>query len=245
MIRSALATSFVLSANIEPRRNGRPVDMLLLHYTGMATAAIARDWLCNPASGVSCHYLVDGDGQITQMAGEEMRAWHAGQSSWQGETDTNSRSVGIEIHNPGHSIDYQEFPAAQMDGVAALCHDIISRHGIAPRLVLAHSDVAPGRKIDPGEKFDWGRLHRNGIGHWVAPRPLQQGPHLEPGDQGEAVLRLQALLAEYGYGLPLSGDYDAMTEAVIGAFQRHFRPQLVDGIADRSTMETLQALIEA
>lgn len=245
MIRSRLADEFVLAPNIEPRRDGRSVDMLLLHYTGMASARIARDQLCNAPSGVSCHYLIDEDGTITQMVDEDMRAWHAGASSWHGETDTNSRSIGIEIHNPGHAIDYRDFPKRQMRAVVALCRDILSRHDIPPRHVLGHSDVAPGRKIDPGEKFDWGQLHRAGIGHWVEPAPFQDGAQLGPGEQGEAVLRLQALLAEYGYGIGLTGDYDHATRTVVNAFQRHFRPARVDGIADRSTLETLQSLIES
>lgn len=241
MIRSFIADDFVLSPNIGPRRDGRGVDMLLLHYTGMASAAKARDWLCNPESGVSCHYLVDEIGRITQMVGEEMRAWHAGQSSWGGETDTNSRSIGIEIHNPGD----EPYPPAQMQGVIRLCRDILARHAIPRHLVLAHSDVAPGRKIDPGEHFDWEALHRAGIGHWVEPAPIAAGPGIRPGDTGEAVIRLQALLAEYGYGLPLSGNYDHDTATVVRAFQRHFRPARVDGIADHSTIETLGRLVGA
>lgn len=245
MIRSPLAHDFVLSPNVEARRGGRPVDMLLLHYTGMASAAAARGWLCNARSGVSCHYLVDEEGRITQMVGEEMRAWHAGVSSWRGEADTNSRSIGIEIHNLGHALGYTAFPAPQMSAVAALGRDIISRHDIAPAMVLAHSDVAPARKIDPGERFDWRYLHRNGIGHWVEPFPPMPGACLGVGEEGEAVMRLQGLLAEYGYGIAVSGTYDHATRQVVAAFQRHFRPALVDGIADHSTMETLAALAAA
>ncbi len=241
MIRSRLARSFMLSPNIEPRRNERPIDMLLLHYTGMASAAKARDWLCNKASGVSCHYLVDETGDITQMVGEEMRAWHAGASSWNGETDTNSRSIGIEIHNPGHNIGYHDFPPHQMQAVIALCHDILSRHAIAKHMVLAHSDVAPGRKIDPGERFDWELLHREGIGHWVEPAAIGDGLDLDP----ETVRQLQALLAGYGYGIDVTGTYDAATSKVVGAFQRHFRPERIDGIADHSTIDTLQRLVAA
>lgn len=243
MIRSPLAHDFVLSPNVEARRGGRAADMLLLHYTGMTSASAARDWLCNPRSGVSCHYLVDETGRITQMVGEEMRAWHAGVSSWQGETDTNSRSIGIEIHNRGHTLGYTAFPARQMAAVAALCRDILSRHGIAPRMVLAHSDVAPARKIDPGEKFDWRYLHRHGVGHWVEPAPPLTGAALGMGEDGEAVMRLQGLLAAYGYGVAVTGAYDHATRQVVAAFQRHFRPAAVDGIADRSTLETLAAVV--
>lgn len=243
MIRSPLAAQFVLAPNIEPRRGRAHPDMLLLHYTGMESAAGALAWLCNPASRVSCHYLVDEAGIITQMAGEEMRAWHAGQSSWEGETDSNSRSIGIEIHNPGHTLGYPDFPGAQMRAVIALCKDIAGRHDIAPRRVLAHADVAPLRKADPGEKFDWARLHREGIGHWVPPVQQSGGPFLQLGDRNEAVEALQSMLARYGYGIAITGEYDRLTRAVVTAFQRHFRQSKVDGIADRSTIETLRRLL--
>jgi N-acetylmuramoyl-L-alanine amidase len=245
MTRSPLAAEYIVAPGIEPRRGNRPPDILLLHYTGMESAAAACAWLCNPASGVSCHYLVDEAGRITQMVGEEMRAWHAGQSAWNGETDINSRSIGIEIHNPGHTLAYADFPAAQMRAVIALCRDIVGRHAIAPRNVLAHSDVAPLRKIDPGEKFDWAWLHREGVGHWVPPVETSGGPYLQPGDRGRTVEALQAMLVLYGYGLAITGEYDRLTEAVVSAFQRHFRQARVDGVADRSTIDTLHRLLSA
>ena len=238
MIRSRLAHDFVLAPNVEPRRNGRRPGMLVLHYTGMASAAAARDVLCGAQSGVSCHYLVGEDGLITQMVGEEMRAWHAGVSHWQGETDTNSRSIGIEIQNPGHSIGYGDFPPVQMRAVAALCLDVLSRHDIAPRLVLAHSDVAPGRKIDPGERFDWGWLNRQGIGHWVEPAP--------PDDtalDADEMAELQQLLRDFGYGIAATGVHDEQTHKVLDAFQRHFRQSKVDGLADRCCLMTARQLV--
>ncbi len=240
MIRSPLAHEFILAPNIEPRRNGRKVDMLLLHYTGMTSAESARELLCSAESGVSCHYLVDEDGRITQMVGEEMRAWHAGVSCWQGEADTNSRSIGIEIHNPGHSLGYLDFPRAQMLAVVALCRDILSRHDIAPHMVLAHSDVAPGRKIDPGERFDWRMLHEQGIGHWVEPLG-PDGVPLSAMERDE----LQGLLLAYGYGLAVNGSAGEDTRKVLDAFQRHFRQAKVDGIADRSCLETARRLVRA
>ncbi len=245
MIRSPLAKTFVVSPNIDPRRGGRRPDMMVLHYTGMENAASSCDWLCNPESGVSCHYLVDVKGAIIQMVGEEMRAWHAGISSWGGDSDTNSRSIGIEIDNPGHAAGYPDFPPLQMRAVNALCRDIISRHDIRPRNFLAHSDVAPDRKIDPGEKFDWRWLHREGIGHWVEPEAISEGATLRLGDNGEAVTALQALLSGYGYNISPDGEFSNVTQNVVRAFQRHFRPALVDGIADKSTMETLRRLCAA
>lgn len=242
MIRSPLASSFILSPNVEPRSGGRSVDMIVLHYTGMESAEAALNWLCNPASGVSCHYLVDESGEISQLVGEEMRAWHAGVSSWGGDTDTNSRSVGIEIHNRGHNIGYGDFPDLQLRAVVKLCRDIASRHDIPAGHVLAHSDVAPGRKIDPGEKFNWAFLHSGGVGHWVAPAPIADGLALKSSDRNAAVKELQQMLRDYGYGLAVSGDYDRDTAAVVMAFQRHFRPARLDGAADRSTIETLRRL---
>jgi N-acetylmuramoyl-L-alanine amidase len=233
------------AANYEPRRDDQPPTILLLHYTGMATAQKAIDWLCTADSRVSCHYLVDEAGRITQMVPEGMRAWHAGESFWAGETDINSASVGIEIANPGHGLGYCDFPEAQMRGVEALCSDIIARHLIRPERVLAHSDVAPRRKSDPGERFDWSRLAGYGIGHWVEPGRIEGDPGLVPGACGSEVEALQRQLAAYGYEVPVSGTYCEQTRFVVTAFQRHFRPALVNGNADRSTSGTLDRLLRA
>ncbi|MGQ7793555.1 peptidoglycan recognition protein family protein [Faunimonas sp. B44] len=222
-----------------------PTDILLIHYTGMPDAEQALAWLCNPASGVSCHFFVFEDGRIVQLVPESRRAWHAGASRWAGESDVNSRSIGIEVANPGHDGGSPPFPERQIEALTALCRTLVGRHPIPPRKVLAHSDVAPGRKLDPGERFPWAHLAAAGIGHWCEPAPIDGGPALGPGATGAAVERLQALLALYGYGIGVTGAYDARTEAVVAAFQRHFRPALVDGVADRSTIETLRRLISA
>jgi N-acetylmuramoyl-L-alanine amidase len=225
-----------------------PTDILLIHYTGMTSIAAAIGRLCDPASKVSSHYVVDEDGKVLQLVPEARRAWHAGQSSWEGESDINSRSIGIEIANPGHSFGYPDFPQAQIAAVIALCHDIVARHRIRAGRVLAHSDVAPQRKLDPGEKFPWARLHRSGVGAWIAPSapsPISSGAGLGPGDCGPAIADLQAALRDYGYGIAATGVYDELTQAVVTAFQRHFRTNCIDGRADRSTIETLQALLAA
>jgi N-acetylmuramoyl-L-alanine amidase len=242
---SPLATLWCPSPNVEPRRDGRAADMLLLHYTGMDSSDAAIDWLTREESKVSCHYLIDEDGRIAQMVPEEMRAWHAGQSLWAGETDLNSRSIGIEIHNPGHDLDYRDFPDAQMRAVEALCLDILSRNPIRPERVLAHSDIAPGRKRDPGEKFDWERLAKAGIGLWVPPTPASDEPGLGLGDEGDAVARLQQDLAAFGYGVEVTGTFGRGTESIVEAFQRHFRPERIDGRADASTRDTLRRLLGA
>lgn len=233
-----------VSPNFGPRPGTR-VDTIILHYTGMATGAAAEAWLCDPASEVSSHYLVHENGHVIQMVRESDRAWHAGRSSWRGVTDINSCSIGIEIVNPGHAYGYVDFPDGQIDAVVALCTDVIARHTVAAERVLAHSDVAPGRKVDPGERFPWARLFQAGVGHFVAPSPLDSASFLTDGDRGEAVEALQSMLALYGYGVEISGVFDAATLTVVSAFQRHFRPELVDGVADLSTVETLQRLIKA
>jgi N-acetylmuramoyl-L-alanine amidase len=242
---SPLATLWCPAANREPRANGRKPDMLVLHYTGMESAEAALDWLTREESKVSCHYLVDEAGRVTQMVRESERAWHAGQSLWAGETDLNSCSIGIEIHNPGHDFDYPDFPDAQIEAVVALCRDILSRHPIPPGRIVAHSDIAPGRKRDPGEKFAWDALAQAGVGLYVQPAAAGADQGLSLGDEGKAVLELQQDLAAFGYGVELTGTYGKGMESVVQAFQRHFRPERIDGVADVSTRETLKRLLAA
>jgi N-acetylmuramoyl-L-alanine amidase len=207
-------------------------------------SALAR--LTTAVSKVSAHYVVFEDGRIVQCVPEALRAWHAGVSSWAGETDINSRSIGIEIVNPGHEFGYKAFPRRQIAAVIALCRTIITRRGpLSPDRVLGHSDVAPARKQDPGEKFPWGLMSESGVGHWVRPAPLDlEGSTLKPSERGEHVLRLQRTLRGYGYGVEENGSYDEQTRDAITAFQRHFRQARIDGIADPSTLLTLRALIE-
>lgn len=233
------------SPNLNDRPAGRAIDILLLHYTGMASTEEAAARLCDPAAKVSSHYLVDENGAVTRMVPEHMRAWHAGVGHWAGETDINGCSIGIEIANGGHDFGCPAYPEMQMRAVEALCRDILTRHPIPPRRVLGHSDIAPGRKADPGEWFDWGRLARAGVGVWVEPEPVTEGPALREGDRGDTVAELQYQLADYGYGLEVLGRFDEATKAVVTAFQRHFRPERVDGVADVSTITTLRRLLEA
>lgn len=241
---SALAADLHPSPNIEPRRNGARPNMLLLHYTGMKSAAAAIDWLSRPESRVSCHYVIDEAGRITQMVAECKRAWHAGISCWAGDRDINSASIGIEIQNPGHEHGYHEFAEAQIEAVLALSRDIVLRNGIRAERVLAHSDVAPSRKIDPGEKFDWPRLARSGIGHWVRPAPLDPlDAGWGKGESASAVAAFQGRLGTYGYDVPRHGVLDDATACAVRAFQLHFRPGRVDGRIDRSSDDTLGRLL--
>ena len=220
-----------------------PIDMIVLHYTGMTDPAAALARLCDPAAKVSSHYVIGEDGAVAQLVPEARRAWHAGVSSWRGVTDINSCSIGIEIDNPGHDFGYPEFPPSQIDAVIALCRDIVVRRAIAPARVLAHSDVAPARKNDPGEKFPWQKLAAAGVGVWIEPSQIAPGPELDPGDHGEVISHLQSMLKDFGYGIDVTGTYDPATSAVVTAFQRHFRPTRVDGFADHSTTETLKRLL--
>lgn len=234
------------SPNFEIRSGGVKPSILLLHYTGMPSCERAIDWLSRPESKVSSHYVIDIDGAITQLVAEDMRAWHAGVSKWRGQTDINSASVGIEIHNPGHGEDYCDFPDKQMQAVADLSKEIIARWGIKPEGVLGHSDVAPGRKIDPGERFDWKGLAEVGVGRWIEPEPVGPliGTHSRQSNP-EDIAHVQRLLASYGYGIGIDGRLDAKARDVISAFQLHFRPQRVDGVIDASTLATLERLIDA
>jgi N-acetylmuramoyl-L-alanine amidase len=228
-------------AGDRPRQS--PPDMLILHYTGMPDAGEALQWLCNPASQVSCHYFVFENGHTLQLVPEARRAWHAGVSSWAGERDINSASIGIEIANPGHPGGLPEFPAEQIAAVTALCRDICARLAIPAHRVLAHSDVAPGRKIDPGERFFWRQLAEAGVGLWVEPAPIRDGRFFQRGEEGHPIQALQSMFALFGYDLPVTGVYDQRTQDVVEAFQRHWRPARVDGVADASTITTLRDLM--
>ncbi|HXR87127.1 MAG TPA: N-acetylmuramoyl-L-alanine amidase [Stellaceae bacterium] len=217
------------SPNFDARPGDGRVDMLVLHYTGMRTAQEALTRLCDPAAKVSAHYLIDEDGGVTRLVAEEKRAWHAGISSWRGRSDINGASIGIELVNPGHEFGYRSFPEPQMVALEALARGILSRHPIAARNVIGHSDVAPLRKQDPGELFDWPRLARAGLGLW--PNFAGQAAAAAP----LALREIQSELAAIGYFCPQSGAQDAATTAAILAFQRHFRPERCDGVLDIET----------
>jgi len=238
---STAATDMIPSPNHDART--ARVDILLLHYTGMTTDEEALARLTDPEAKVSSHYFVYEDGRTIQLVPEARRAWHAGLSSWRGATDINARSIGIEIANPGHEYGYHDFPERQIEAVIVLCRDIVKRHAIRRERVLAHSDVAPGRKQDPGEKFPWDRLAASGVGQWVEPAPIAPGRTLSANDRGAEVEELQKRLARFGYALAVTRLYDDNTRSVVTAFQRHFRPERVDGLADMSTRDTLARLL--
>lgn len=240
---SSVVSDLIPSPNFGDRNNGRLPDMILLHYTGMPDVEGALARLCTDGTDVSAHYIVLEDGRIIQTVPESKRAWHAGVGAWAGETDINSCSIGIEIINRGHDWGYPDYPSRQIAAVIALCRGIMLRQNVPAHRVLGHSDVAPSRKKDPGEKFPWHSLANSGVGHWVQGAPIVRGETLKLGSEGGEVHALQQALARYGYGIAASGQYDNPTMEVVTAFQRHFRPQRVDGIADQSTLMTLEALL--
>jgi N-acetylmuramoyl-L-alanine amidase len=233
------------SPNFDPRR--APPDMLVLHYTGMRSGEEAIARLRDPDARVSAHYVVEEDGRVFRLVPEERRAWHAGRGVWQGETDCNAASIGIEIVNPGHEFGYRAFPDAQIEAVIALIGDIRSRWTIPDARIIAHSDLAPDRKQDPGELFPWKRLAQAGHGLWFEPAPERVaalGPALGPGDQGLGVIVLRAGLHRLGYGLQPGSDYDDETRLTVEAFQRHWRQDRVDGVADGETRATLMGVLQ-
>jgi N-acetylmuramoyl-L-alanine amidase len=202
-------------------RGSTPIDMLVLHYTGMRTGKEALERLCDPAAKVSAHYTIEEDGTVHALVPEGRRAWHAGVACWAGATDINSRSIGIELVNPGHEFGYREFAQAQISALIILCHGILLRHPIPSARVLGHSDVAPARKEDPGELFPWAQLAQAGIGLW-------------PEAEGYVP---SSYLSKYGY------DPEAPGEKVIAAFQRHFRPEHISGTWDDGSGAVLAALL--
>lgn len=211
------------SPNFNDRKT--PLSLIVLHYTGMESGAAALARMCDPDVSVSAHYMVEEDGTICRLVAEEKRAWHAGVSSWRGERDVNSASIGIEIVNGGHDFGLPDFPDVQIDAVTELVRDIMGRHGIAPRDVIGHSDVAPGRKTDPGEKFPWPQLA--GAGAALALPDRRAG--------GEP----EVLLERIGYGL------EPGLEAVVEAFQRRWRPGRVDGALDAETRDLVARVASA
>ncbi len=210
-------------------KGDRKVDILVLHYTGMQSGKAALDRLCDPPASVSSHYLVEEDGTIFQLVDEDKRAWHAGRGQWQECEDVNSSSIGIEIVNPGHEFGYRSFPDLQIDAVIALCRDILTRHDIRPDRIIAHSDMAPDRKEDPGELFPWDRLAANGIGLWASAEPTTD-------EDACTETEFDAMLDRLGYG-----PNDTLKRRI--AFQRHWRPSDISGKLDGECTAILRVLL--
>jgi len=237
---SAFASLFIASPNFDERGES-PVDVLVLHYTGMPEEEAALTRLCDPEAKVSSHYVVRENGEIVQLVAEDKRAWHAGVSRWREATDLNARSIGIEIVNPGHDGGCPPYPEVQIAAVVALSRDIAARWRIPRDRVLAHSDIAPLRKQDPGEWFPWDRLAAEGVGLWVEAAPFRDEKFEASPRELDAFVEA---LATYGYGIALSDPCETK-QAVVAAFQRHFRPARVDGRVDRSSIDTMLRLLMA
>lgn len=225
-----------------------PVSMLVLHYTGMEDGRVAVGRLCNPEAKVSAHFVVHEEGHVHQLVQEEARAWHAGVGFWRGLSNINSASIGIEIVNGGHNFPDAEglppYPDAQINAVIALCHDIIMRHDIKPWNIIGHSDIAPDRKEDPGEHFPWSGLAAAGVGLWADPDENPDRRVLfEPGDKDRGVSIIQQGLAQLGYEISVTGHFDESTEAVMRAFQRHWRQEDVSGLIDMECLQRVGALV--
>jgi N-acetylmuramoyl-L-alanine amidase len=215
------------SPNRDQRPDGAAIDMLVLHYTGMTSVEAALTRLTDPAAKVSAHWLIGEDGAITALVPETMRAWHAGVSFWRGAQGVNARSIGIELVNPGHEFGYRPFPERQMAALLELARDITARHRIPARNVVGHADVAPRRKMDPGELFRWRWLAHAGVGLWPEEaRDLILEPDL-----------MRGLLASIGFEIE---DFCA----TLKAFQRHFRPERVNGRLDFETARLIKGLAD-
>lgn len=231
--------------NQDERPVNADISILVLHYTGMTTAKAALQRMQDPTVKVSAHWCIDEDGRVFSLVPERLRAWHAGLSYWRQNSLVNDISIGIELVNPGHENGYRPFPAKQMRSLTVLAKEILSRYSIPAQNVVGHSDISPHRKKDPGELFDWRRLSKSGIGLW--PSGLNKSRSyfstLSKGSEGSSVANLQTDLFEFGYGLNIDGIYGEESEAIITAFQRHFRQGRVDGIADNATIAILQNLL--
>ncbi len=225
------------SPNFDERK--LPISILVLHYTGMESGQAAIDRLCDPKAKVSAHYVVEENGDIIQLVDEDKRAWHAGVSSWNGIADINSASIGIEIVNGGHDFGLPDFPDVQIGAVLWLSQAIMKRHNIKPRNVVGHSDVAPGRKIDPGEKFPWHLLAAEGIGLWPEGVIADQRILFDAGDRDRGIAAAQTGLASIGYGVEVTGVMDGKTIALVEAFQRRYRPSKIDGRIDLQTLDVI------
>jgi N-acetylmuramoyl-L-alanine amidase len=252
------------SPNHDARPAGCGPELVVLHYTGMQSGAVALQRLTDeaPRAGAypgpwqdpatppqqalvraSAHYVVAEDGAIHALVPEDSRAWHAGRSAWAGRLEVNDWSIGIEIVNGGHDFGLPAYPDAQIDALSALLGDVCARCRLGPQDVVGHSDIAPGRKPDPGEHFPWRRLAAAGHGLWPEhAHPKDATPVALPGQSGEAVLAMQRALAGFGYLVPHSAHYCQQTQAVVRAFQRRFWPSRMDGVFDQACAAILADL---
>lgn len=228
--------------------SGAPlIDTVILHYTGMQSAEAALAHMCSPAAQVSAHYCVNEDGTACELVHPDKRAWHAGVSSWQGRENLNHTSIGIELVNPGHEFGYRDFPARQIETLLELLEQLRVRYDIPAARYLGHSDVAPARKMDPGEKFPWQTLAEGGFGLWPQKDVIDAGRNdgtfvAKKGMIGADVASLNKILSLIGYSVFLGDSYTQSTQDALKAFQRHWRQSRVSGELDRGTQKVLDAI---
>lgn len=220
------------------------VNSLVLHYTDMLSADAAIELLCDPKTKVSSHYLIDKQGKIFRLVEEDKVAYHAGVSYWRGQEGLNESSIGIEIDNYGHAFGPEPFPQLQIKGLVELLNDIRSRHSIKDTHIVAHSDIAPLRKKDPGELFPWAHLHQKGHGIWVPPKEQDLKSPSFGMVSGAMLMNTQKLLRKIGYDVPENGILDEKIKAIITAFQRHFLPMNITGELDFATEQHVQRVAE-
>ena len=242
MISQALAITKTPSPNFDTRT--LPISLIVLHYTGMDSALSALERMRDPSAKVSAHYMIDEAGKIFHLVDEDNRAWHAGVSSWHGETNINSASIGIEIVNGGHDYGLPPFPDVQIMAVIALTKDIMKRRNIAAMNVIGHSDIAPQRKLDPGEKFPWSGLGAAGIGVWPQAVDPDTRELFAPNARGRGVSIAQSGLAHLGYCAQVTGELDPLTVSILKALQRRYRPDLINGHIDVQTLGIIKSLCE-
>jgi N-acetylmuramoyl-L-alanine amidase len=235
-----------LSPNMDDRPEDVNINVLVMHYTGMKTATDALQRMCDPAFKVSAHYIIYEDGRIVRLVPEDKRAWHAGISCWHGRASLNDTSIGIEIVNPGHEWGYRSFPSEQMESVLALSKEIMERHQIIPNNVVGHSDIAPTRKEDPGELFNWPWLAENGVGLWPKRRMMwgKDTVLCKLGDDNQYVLNMQKSLRQYGYFIRTDGYFGPVTEKIVKAYKRHFVPEHLNVLWDKLSQARIENLIE-
>jgi N-acetylmuramoyl-L-alanine amidase len=225
----------IFSPNFNFRSKETKIDMVILHYTGMQSKSSAIKRLCDKRAKVSSHYLIDQKGEISILVDEQFTAWHAGKAYWKKARDINNRSIGIELVNPGHRYGYKQFTKKQISSLTTLLQKIIKKYRIPKNRILGHSDVAPQRKKDPGELFDWHKLARKNIGIWPENKHMKN-------NKNYTIKSMQQMLAHFGYEISISGKLDHQTKKVVSAFQRHFRPKKINGIFDDETIAKLLVL---
>ena len=230
------------SPNFDERKS--KIDIIVIHYTGMQSFEEALEHLCKPSSKVSSHYLINSSGDVYLLVDEEKRAWHAGVSYWSGNIDVNSSSIGIELVNPGHEFGYEIFSESQMTSLEVLIKSLINNYNIPLYNIVGHSDIAPLRKKDPGELFNWKRLAKKNLSIWPNKLSTSFSKNIKIGNKSNSILQVQEFLSEIGYKITKDGFFSEETKLVLMAFQRRFRCHKVDGLFDDETGSMIKSIYD-